>query len=85
MCIRDRAIDRAIAGRRPLIIVAASGGARMMEGVASLMQMAKISSALAQLDDAGVPYICAVSYTHLDVYKRQGLATVTVGPQRAKT
>ena len=49
------------AGRKPLIVVAASGGARMMEGVASLMQMAKISSALAQLDDAKVPYICVLT------------------------
>ena len=47
-----RAVDRARVGRKPLIVVAASGGARMMEGVASLMQMAKISTALAQLDDA---------------------------------
>jgi acetyl-CoA carboxylase carboxyl transferase subunit beta len=52
-----RAIDRAIAGKLPLIIVAASGGARMMEGVTSLMQLAKISAGLAQLDDAGLPYI----------------------------
>jgi acetyl-CoA carboxylase carboxyl transferase subunit beta len=56
-----RAVDRARVGRTPLIIVAASGGARMMEGVASLMQMAKISSALAQLDDARVPYICVLT------------------------
>jgi acetyl-CoA carboxylase carboxyl transferase subunit beta len=56
-----RAVDRARIGRKPLIVVAASGGARMMEGVASLMQMAKISSALAQLDDAGVPYICVLT------------------------
>src|SRR5580692_1898242 len=47
-----RAVDRARVGRMPLIIVAASGGARMMEGVVSLMQMAKISTTLAQLDDA---------------------------------
>jgi len=52
-----RAIDRSLATRTPLIIVAASGGARMMEGIASLMQMAKISSGLARLDDAGIPYI----------------------------
>jgi acetyl-CoA carboxylase carboxyl transferase subunit beta len=52
-----RAIDRSLATRAPLIIVAASGGARMMEGIASLMQMAKISSGLARLDDAGIPYI----------------------------
>jgi acetyl-CoA carboxylase carboxyl transferase subunit beta len=56
-----RAVDRARVGRMPLIVVAASGGARMMEGVVSLMQMAKISSALAQLDDAGVPYICVLT------------------------
>lgn len=56
-----RAVDRARAARNPLIVVAASGGARMMEGVASLMQMAKISTALAQLDDAKVPYICVLT------------------------
>ncbi len=56
-----RAVDRARVGRMPLIVVAASGGARMMEGVVSLMQMAKISSALAQLDDAKVPYICVLT------------------------
>lgn len=56
-----RAVDRARIGRKPLIIVAASGGARMMEGVVSLMQMAKISTALAQLDDAGMPYICVLT------------------------
>jgi acetyl-CoA carboxylase carboxyl transferase subunit beta len=56
-----RAVDRAREGRRPLIVVAASGGARMMEGVASLMQMAKISTALGQLDEAKVPYICILT------------------------
>jgi acetyl-CoA carboxylase carboxyl transferase subunit beta len=56
-----RAVDRARTSRKPLIIVAASGGARMMEGVVSLMQMAKISTALAQLDDARVPYICVLT------------------------
>ena len=56
-----RAVDRARMGRKPLIVVAASGGARMMEGVVSLMQMAKISSTLAQLDDAKVPYICVLT------------------------
>ena len=56
-----RAVDRAREGRKPLIVVAASGGARMMEGVVSLMQMAKISTALAQLDDAKVPYICVLT------------------------
>ncbi len=56
-----RAVDRARLGRMPLIVVAASGGARMMEGVVSLMQMAKISTALAQLDDAKVPYLCVLT------------------------
>ena len=56
-----RAVDRARLGKMPLIVVAASGGARMMEGVVSLMQMAKISTALAQLDDAKVPYICVLT------------------------
>ena len=56
-----RAVDRARLGRKPLIVVAASGGARMMEGVVSLMQMAKISTALAQLDSARVPYICVLT------------------------
>jgi acetyl-CoA carboxylase carboxyl transferase subunit beta len=52
-----RAIERGAAENKPVIVVSASGGARMMEGVVSLMQMAKISAALARLDDAGVPYI----------------------------
>jgi acetyl-CoA carboxylase carboxyl transferase subunit beta len=56
-----RAVDRARLEKKPLIVVAASGGARMMEGVVSLMQMAKISTALAQLDDARVPYICVLT------------------------
>jgi acetyl-CoA carboxylase carboxyl transferase subunit beta len=52
-----RAIERALETRRPLVIVSASGGARMMEGAVSLMQMAKISCALLRLDEAKVPYI----------------------------
>jgi len=52
-----RAIEKAANTRTPLIIVSASGGARMMEGVISLMQLAKISAALARLDKAKVPYI----------------------------
>ena len=52
-----RAIDRSLATRHPLIIVAASGGARMMEGVVSLMQLAKIASGLARMDDERIPYI----------------------------
>jgi acetyl-CoA carboxylase carboxyl transferase subunit beta len=52
-----RAVERAADSHTPLIIVSASGGARMMEGVISLMQLAKISSALARLDQAKVPYV----------------------------
>ena len=52
-----RAIERAITGKRALIIVSCSGGARMQEGALSLMQMAKISSALARFDRLGLPYI----------------------------
>ena len=52
-----RAIDRALADRSALILVSASGGARMMEGIVSLMQLAKISAALARLDSAGLPYL----------------------------
>src|SRR3954470_6288565 len=52
-----RAIERATARRTPVVIVSCSGGARMMEGALSLMQMAKISAALARLDRARVPYI----------------------------
>jgi acetyl-CoA carboxylase carboxyl transferase subunit beta len=55
--VLTRAVERATNQRLPLIVVSASGGARMMEGVVSLMQLAKISSALARMDDAGVPYI----------------------------
>ena len=56
-----RAVDRARLTHKPLIVVAASGGARMMDGVVSLMQMAKIATALAQLDDARVPYISVLT------------------------
>jgi acetyl-CoA carboxylase carboxyl transferase subunit beta len=52
-----RAIEKAINGKQPVVIISASGGARMMEGALSLMQMAKISAALGKLDDAKLPYI----------------------------
>jgi acetyl-CoA carboxylase carboxyl transferase subunit beta len=52
-----RSVERAIDTNTPLIIVSASGGARMMEGVVSLMQLAKISASLARLDEEKVPYI----------------------------
>jgi len=56
-----RGIERAIESRRPLVIVCCSGGARMMEGALSLMQMAKISGALARLDRARLPYISVLT------------------------
>jgi acetyl-CoA carboxylase carboxyl transferase subunit beta len=56
-----RAIERAVETRRPLVIVSASGGARMMEGAVSLMQMAKISCALMRLDESRVPYISVLT------------------------
>lgn len=52
-----RTIERALEKRYPLVIVATSGGARMQEGILSLMQMAKTSAALARLHEAGVLYI----------------------------
>jgi acetyl-CoA carboxylase carboxyl transferase subunit beta len=51
------AAERALAKGSALIIVSCSGGARMQEGALSLMQMAKVSAALARLDDAGLPYL----------------------------
>ncbi len=56
-----RGIERAIDARQPLVIVCCSGGARMMEGALSLMQMAKISGALARLDRARLPYISVLT------------------------
>jgi len=56
-----RAIDRCIAQKMPLVIVSCSGGARMMEGVVSLMQMAKISAALARLEEVAKPYVSVLT------------------------
>jgi acetyl-CoA carboxylase carboxyl transferase subunit beta len=56
-----RAIDRCIAKKLPLVIVSCSGGARMMEGAISLMQMAKISAGLARLDEVRKPYISVLT------------------------
>jgi acetyl-CoA carboxylase carboxyl transferase subunit beta len=56
-----RAIDRSIEKRLPLVIVSCSGGARMMEGAISLMQMAKISAALARLDEVRQPYLSVLT------------------------
>jgi acetyl-CoA carboxylase carboxyl transferase subunit beta len=56
-----RAIERAIRDRMPVVIVCSSGGARMMEGALSLMQMAKICAALARLDRAHLPFISVLT------------------------
>ena len=56
-----RGVERAIAHRTPLIVFSASGGARMQEGIFSLMQMAKSASALARLQAVGVPYISVLT------------------------
>jgi acetyl-CoA carboxylase carboxyl transferase subunit beta len=56
-----QAIEQATELQVPLVIVSSSGGARMMEGVVSLMQLAKISAALARMDDARVPYISVMT------------------------
>jgi acetyl-CoA carboxylase carboxyl transferase subunit beta len=55
------AFERALSLRRPLVLVTASGGARMQEGMLSLMQMAKTSAAAARLAEAGVPYIAVLT------------------------
>jgi len=56
-----RGIELAIDTRQPLVIISCSGGARMMEGTISLMQLAKVSAALAKLDEAKVPYISVLT------------------------
>ena len=56
-----RAIEYAVKTKLPLILFSASGGARMQEGILSLMQMAKTSAALARLDDAGVLFISVLT------------------------
>jgi len=56
-----RSIERAVSGKSPVIIVSCSGGARMQEGILSLMQMAKTSSALAVLSENGLPFISVLA------------------------
>jgi len=56
-----RCIERALDEKRPLVVVSCSGGARMMEGTLSLMQMAKISAALARLHEARVPFLSVLT------------------------
>lgn len=57
----SRAIDKGWKSKTPVIVISSSGGARMMEGAYSLMQMAKTSAKLARLSDAGVPYISVLT------------------------
>ena len=56
-----RAIEMAIDLRQPLVIVSCSGGARMMEGTISLMQLAKVSAALARLDEEKLPFLSVLT------------------------
>ncbi len=56
-----RSIERCLAEKTPLVIVSASGGARMQEGAISLMQLAKLSAALMRLDQAALPYISVLT------------------------
>jgi len=56
-----RAVDRALEARLPVILVTTSGGARMQEGILSLMQMAKTSAAVAKLGEAKLPFICLLA------------------------
>jgi acetyl-CoA carboxylase carboxyl transferase subunit beta len=56
-----RAIERCVGEKTPLVIISASGGARMQEGTISLMQLAKLSAALMRLDEARLPYISVLT------------------------
>jgi acetyl-CoA carboxylase carboxyl transferase subunit beta len=56
-----RGVERAVDRRRPLVVVSASGGARMQEGVLSLMQMAKIAAALGRLRQVPLPYLSVLT------------------------
>lgn len=56
-----RAIERCVAQKEPLVIVSCSGGARMMEGAVSLMQLGKVCAALARLDEARVPFVSVLT------------------------
>ena len=59
--VLTRAAEQALLERVPLVIVTASGGARMQEGILSLMQMGKVSAALARLGAARVPYVAVLT------------------------
>jgi acetyl-CoA carboxylase carboxyl transferase subunit beta len=74
-----RLVRRALSEERPLIIVSATGGARMHEGIYSLMQMAKVAAVLAQLHEAGVPFISVLTDPTtggvLDAWRREPCGT----------
>ena len=80
-----RGAERALAERIPLVCFAATGGARMQEGLLSLMQMAKTAAALARLRDAGVPYVSVLTHpTTGGVSASLGmLGDINVGEPRA--
>jgi acetyl-CoA carboxylase carboxyl transferase subunit beta len=56
-----RAVERSLTQKQPLVIISCSGGARMMEGTVSLMQLAKVAAALGRLDEARVPFISVLT------------------------
>ena len=56
-----RALEKALEEKTPVIVVSCSGGARMQEGILSLMQLMKTSAAIARLEEAGIPYISVVT------------------------
>ncbi len=80
-----RGAERALAERIPLVCFAATGGARMQEGLLSLMQMAKTAATLARLHDAGVPYVSVLTHpTTGGVSASLGmLGDINVGEPRA--
>ena len=56
-----RAFEKALSEKIPVIVISCSGGARMQEGVLSLMQLMKTSASIARLDNAGIPYISVIT------------------------
>ncbi len=56
-----RAFERALSEKTPIIVVSCSGGARMQEGILSLMQMMKTSAAIGRLEEAGIPYVSVIT------------------------
>ena len=77
-----RSAERALERRQPLVVVSASGGARMQEGALSLMQMGKIAAALARLREARLPYLSVL--TDPDDRRRHGLVRHARRPQHRR-